>query len=1032
MLRQLISLTFLGLVASQFYYIPVVQQKPIPGIGGYAIRTNCFNRCNNQNRYRWNFKQTGSFAIIIFCFFSGLSRPLISITLSTPTPLNIFTKLITLPPITTPPSSAASAETTTTTTATTTTATTTTTTTTPTPATTTTTPPPMETTTLPTSEPEFTPLSWFMRPMKKLTHEIEANRFINPCSTGKPLSNAYGTPISCNYLIQPNGGCPEDYWCHTGATFTTTSCCPIIERVPRCEQPRVVGEGNELVARWYYDGASKQCKRFLYKGLMGNPNNFITKTQCVEACESEQIIDVHNPCKYGTPARDPDQKIISCGPTDTTQCPKGYYCHIGETTVDTACCEGSGLSDPCLLSLNVGQGKALIKRFYYNTLAKQCAEFVYKGVRGNENNFLTIEECQKKCLKWTSPCPTLFDYAERKECSAENRKCDNGQWCHIGSSSHTTTCCPGAIQNPCSQSLQVGDGNENLTRWYADPSDRSCTRQCKSFIYKGTKGNQNNFLTKAECESVCKPQCINPCGGNNTMLLEPTGIPRQCGPTWPCPNTHWCHVGGNVDTTVCSANPCNLPMEIGKGDHRLTRWRFSINENKCVSFIYRGLGGNQNMFLTADDCRNVCPSYVNPCGSGKPLMVGSKPKVCSPNERCPSTHFCHIGTDDMDNVCCSKSKAFFASFAKGIGNGFLNRYYYDKDTHRCREFIYHGSKGNANNFLSQEDCEVVCPVYPNPCQEGEPLLDENREPVICGGSDTCPNGYFCHVGGSPETTNCCPGTRKGCDQMLEIGKGNERLERWFFDGNVQLCRNFIYRGAKGNSNNFLSRESCQKNCKEMNPCGEGEPLVDSNGERILCTGGQRLDSCPKTHYCHVGTSSLTTLCCKRRAIDPCEQERFEGYGGDALPRWYFDTRINKCAKFEYGGMGGNENNFISKQTCDEVCPEYRGYCPHGQPLIESNGREPISCGIDKACPTGFICHMSAEYNVSICCQDPADFCLQPRDPGPCLNFQKRYGYHPLSDTCVEYDYGGCDGTLNNFKSLQRCTEICCKEYKRRL
>lgn len=47
--------------------------------------------------------------------------------------------------------------------------------------------------------------------------------------------------------------------------------------------------------------------------------------------------------------------------------------------------------------------------------------------------------------------------------------------------------------------------------------------------------------------------------------------------------------------------------------------------------------------------------------------------------------------------------------SEGIGNGFLNRYYYDKDTHRCREFIYHGSKGNANNFLSQEDCEVVCP-----------------------------------------------------------------------------------------------------------------------------------------------------------------------------------------------------------------------------------------------------------------------------------------------------------------------------------
>jgi hypothetical protein len=37
--------------------------------------------------------------------------------------------------------------------------------------------------------------------------------YTNPCARGKPLTNAYGTPISCNYLIEPNGGCPhEDYW----------------------------------------------------------------------------------------------------------------------------------------------------------------------------------------------------------------------------------------------------------------------------------------------------------------------------------------------------------------------------------------------------------------------------------------------------------------------------------------------------------------------------------------------------------------------------------------------------------------------------------------------------------------------------------------------------------------------------------------------------------------------------------------------------------------------------------------------------
>lgn len=61
-----------------------------------------------------------------------------------------------------------------------------------------------------------------------------------------------------------------------------------------------------------------------------------------------------------------------------------------------------------------------------------------------------------------------------------------------------------------------------------------------------------------------------------------------------------------------------------------------------------------------------------------------------------------------------------------------------------------------------------------------------------------------------------------------------------------------------------------------------------------------------------------------------------------------------------------------------------------------------------------------------------DFCSAPRDPGPCTNYETRYGYNAATDTCVEYQYGGCDGTLNNFRSLQRCTEICCKEYKRKL
>jgi hypothetical protein len=90
----------------------------------------------------------------------------------------------------------------------------------------------------------------------------------------------------------------------------------------------------------------------------------------------------------------------------------------------------------------------------------------------------------------------------------------------------------------------------------------------------------------------------------------------------------------------------------------------------------------------------------------------------------------------------------------------------------------------------------------------------------------------------------------------------------------------------------------------------------------------------------------------------------------------------------------------------------------------------------------FVCHMSIEYKVSVCCENPAKFCLESREAGNCTGAEIRYGYNSLTDTCVEYKYTGCKlqtffkiqtvvlggGTLNNFKTLEKCTQICCKEY----
>ena len=38
-----------------------------------------------------------------------------------------------------------------------------------------------------------------------------------------------------------------------------------------------------------------------------------------------------------------------------------------------------------------------------------------------------------------------------------------------------------------------------------------------------------------------------------------------------------------------------------------------------------------------------------------------------------------------------------------------------------------------------------------------------------------------------------------------------------------------------------------------------------------------------------------------------------------FPKWYFDSKVNKCKKFIYGGCQGNGNNFESIRECERTC-----------------------------------------------------------------------------------------------------------------
>ncbi|XP_076050079.1 uncharacterized protein LOC143030757 isoform X1 [Oratosquilla oratoria] len=51
-------------------------------------------------------------------------------------------------------------------------------------------------------------------------------------------------------------------------------------------------------------------------------------------------------------------------------------------------------------------------------------------------------------------------------------------------------------------------------------------------------------------------------------------------------------------------------------------------------------------------------------------------------------------------------------------------------------------------------------------------------------------------------------------------------------------------------------------------------------------------------------------------------------------------------------------------------------------------------------------------------------CLQDLVQGPCEALAYKWGFNSSTSRCEEFEYGGCQGNENNFKTLDECVEVC--------
>lgn len=304
-----------------------------------------------------------------------------------------------------------------------------------------------------------------------------------------------------------------------------------------------------------------------------------------------------------------------------------------------------------------------------------------------------------------------------------------------------------------------------------------------------------------------------------------------------------------------------------------------------IDFNFRDCPANSHYSTCGTACPLTCENFQNPpkvcvlmCKIGCECDEGyvlAKDGSCVLPEHCPS--------QAVEKSCSGEAET-------GLCRAYFPSWYYDTTSGTCKRFVYGGCGGNGNRYASEEECLQACAASEATLN----VCDLPAESGVCKAlfrrfafdrtSGQCKQFVYGGCGGNEnnfrtieECESACPVQRAldrpDCDKKAEPGNCLAYIPRYYYDQEEGMCKKFIYGGCGGNRNNFATEFEC------YNKCGA---LV-----------------APK--------------------LELCEQESETGLCRGYFPRYYFNKQTGECEQFIYGGCGGNDNNFSSKDNCEEVC-----------------------------------------------------------------------------------------------------------------
>ncbi|XP_050354058.1 papilin isoform X6 [Nymphalis io] len=786
--------------------------------------------------------------------------------------------------------------------------------------------------------------------------------------------------------------------------------------------------------------------------------------------------------KYGccgdeiTAARGPNKDGCDCSNSKYGCCPDGITEAKGKNFLNCTDIPDNRQA-ACAFANDRGSCRNFSVYWYYDMTYGGCSRFWYGGCEGNENRFVSKDECEDVCVR---PTP--------KE-----------------------TCNLPKVKGACTG---------YHVRWYYD----SAREQCSQFVYGGCLGNANNFDSRELCQQRCEPQrsadqCNleierGPCAGN----FQRWGFNSE---RRRCEQFVWGGCGGNDNRFSSEAacllrcDPpgapqqkeiCTLPALTGDCADYTQRWFYDTKNKRCRQFYYGGCGGNENNFDSERECEDSCMERVVITTLSPPRQTTSQP---SPYEH-DRPDFCYL---EIDAGPCTQ---------------WQTRWAFDTATGACTQFQYGGCEGNRNNFPNENYCISYCAPAPASATTTtrqsalenrfgpENMRDVCQQPMLAGPCDQSLMQWFYDATSdacSQFTYGGCEGnanrfnTQEECERRCRSGAPKSQalstttsstttiaaeyiptecqvsptLEEcrgegmvWFLDLRQRACvahDNQASGAGCRHTGVFSSEEACERSCGAFRDLDVCRYELDPGPCRASITKvyyDNTAGRCEEFTYggCHGGPNRFSTIeeceqIC-RPNTDPCRQTPEPGNCLANLYMWYYDAARDECGQFIYGGCNGNDNRFETREECEGRCkksstttvasvrettiPTIPEVVPTNTPLstdlecatphsLEACGENITIYYYDtktQACLAGDFgaCRYPNSYRTEEECERRCgafrglDVCGSPLDPGPCISAITKVYWNSVSGRCLNYAYGGCLGGPNRFSTVDECEEVC--------